>query len=561
MITDKLYQLAFEYKKTKLWKFLWDTQVFAVKLSDGNIGYISIMGMAGEHCALGLYIGTEGLDSFRTIAKANQFMMTPMEFQESLLQQNCLQCAFEGKDVLSEEEQEETKAFAHAHGIRLAGKNAYPHFEKYQPNCYPWFLQTEQEQEYLCEALEAAIELTRRLEAKYPQELGLVEIGDHTENILMLEQNNGEYFLGRVKLPKPQPVIYPAPKAENDISVARLKKIRKAGVWECEIIICPGPIQNSPEDIPTFPMIFLAVENRTDFILPILPVVNYNENAQKLLDSFIEACLQHKICPAELKVRDERTYAFAEALCGKLGIKISIDENLPVLDGAEYDFMRQFGMTQEEEMEQMLQMLEDISEWDEEALHSIPEEMIAQFGMLAEQGVLPDELEQKLNQVFHFTEKEIATSGKVSAHKGVPAEEKSYVISVSLGTGCYRHIQISESSTLLELHKAILDAFEFDDDHAHAFFMDNKKWSDWDCYFVEGIENDYRTTNRYRLRQVGLHKGMQFKYVFDFGDEWTFQCKVLRVVDETTEEPVVIRRKGEAPEQYGFCEEEWDDDF
>lgn len=109
MISDKLYQLAFEYKKTKLWKILWDTQVFAVKLSDGNMGYISIMGMAGEHCALALYIGADGLDSFRTIAKANQFMMAPMEFQESLLQQNCLQCVFEGKDVLSEEEREEAK--------------------------------------------------------------------------------------------------------------------------------------------------------------------------------------------------------------------------------------------------------------------------------------------------------------------------------------------------------------------------------------------------------------------------------------------------------------------
>lgn len=526
---------------------MWDTQVFAVKLSDGNIGYISIMGMAGEHCALGLYIGTEGLDSFRTIAKANQFMMDTLEFQESLLQQNCLQCAFEGKDALSEEEREETKSFAHAHGIRLAGKNAYPHFEKYQPNCYPWFLQTEQEQEYLCEALEAAIELAKRLEGKYPQELGLAEIGDYSENILMLEQNNGEYFLGRVKLPKPQHVSYPNPKPENDISVARLKKIRKAGVWECEIITCPAPIQNSPEDIPTFPMIFLAVENQTDFILPILPILNYQQNAQKLLDSFIEACLQHKICPAELKVRDERTYAFAEALCGKLGIKISIDENLPVLDDAEYEFMMQFGMSEEEEMEQMFQMLEDILEWDEETLRSIPEEMIAQFEMLAQQGMIPAELEQKLNQVFPFADKEIGASGKVIAQKNVSVVVKSYVISVSLGSGCYRHIQISASSTLAELHEAILDAFEFDDDHAHAFFMDNKKWSDWDCYYMEGMGDDYRTTSRYSLRQVGLHKGMQFKYVFDFGDEWTFQCKVLRVVDEITKEPVVVRRKGEAP--------------
>jgi len=53
----------------------------------------------------------------------------------------------------------------------------------------------------------------------------------------------------------------------------------------------------------------------------------------------------------------------------------------------------------------------------------------------------------------------------------------SYVISVSLGTGCYRHIKISSSATLFRLHQAILNAFEFEDDHMHAFFMDNKRWS------------------------------------------------------------------------------------
>lgn len=53
----------------------------------------------------------------------------------------------------------------------------------------------------------------------------------------------------------------------------------------------------------------------------------------------------------------------------------------------------------------------------------------------------------------------------------------SYVISVSAGTGCYRHIQISKTATLHKLHKAIINAFDFEDDHEHAFFMDNKYWA------------------------------------------------------------------------------------
>lgn len=45
----------------------------------------------------------------------------------------------------------------------------------------------------------------------------------------------------------------------------------------------------------------------------------------------------------------------------------------------------------------------------------------------------------------------------------------SYVISVSAGTGCYRHIQISKTATLHKLHKAIINAFDFEDDHEYAF--------------------------------------------------------------------------------------------
>ena len=109
MISDKLYALAFEYKKTKLWNILKETEVFAVKMSDGKIGYISIMGIKGEHCALGLYVGEEGFDSFRMMMNISEFIMPIEDSREMFLQQKCLQCVFESKDMLSKEEIEETK--------------------------------------------------------------------------------------------------------------------------------------------------------------------------------------------------------------------------------------------------------------------------------------------------------------------------------------------------------------------------------------------------------------------------------------------------------------------
>lgn len=137
---------------------------------------------------------------------------------------------------------------------------------------------------------------------------------------------------------------------------------------------------------------------------------------------------------------------------------------------------------------------------------------------------------------------------------------ESYVISVSLGTGCYRHIQISASATLYRLHQAILNAFEFEDDHMHAFFMDNKRWSQWDCYVSSKSEATDRLTKRYSLQKAGVAKGKRFLYLFDFGDEWVFQCKVLREIDEKTDIPGVIRSVGEAPKQYPDYDEDWDEE-
>lgn len=134
----------------------------------------------------------------------------------------------------------------------------------------------------------------------------------------------------------------------------------------------------------------------------------------------------------------------------------------------------------------------------------------------------------------------------------------SYVLSVSVGTGCYRHLQISANATLYDLHKAILDAFDFDDDHAHVFFMNNRIWNEDEAYYCDFLDDVDLFSKDYKLCSFNLKKDQKFLYVFDFGDEWIFQIKVLREVAEKIDEPQIIKSKGDAPSQYGD-DEEWDD--
>lgn len=508
MISDKLFGLAFEYKKTKLWNILWDQDVFAVKLSGGRIGYISIMGAAGRHCALALYIGDEGFNSFHTVASVDDYVLPPLEAHERLLKQDCLQCAFEGKDDVTEEEREEAKKYARAHGIRISGKNAYPYFAKYRPNYCPWHLDTEQEQEDLCEALAAAIEMARLLREKKPHELGFGQSGMKPEEAPVLEMRDGVYVLEKTELPEEKPTEWPAAKAGNDIAIANLKKVRREGLWESEIVRYPEPVQNDPDQVPFFPAILLAVETETQYILPVPVVECYEENPEELLNAFMDALLSQNICPEEIKVRDERTYIFLEAFCKRMKIAVSIETDLPALDEAEAILIDHFNKTEEEQIEDMTHILDALLSLDVIQNQKLPEEMAVQLGMLADMGILPEHLEKKINELLSSniskkSGRKKSGKNKLNVKEGKAASKESYVISVSVMPGCYRHIQISGNSTLLELHAAILDAFDFYDDHAHAFFMDNKLWSHWDSYFMEGTgEDDEISTKECKLYQA-----------------------------------------------------------
>lgn len=547
MDSDMLYELAFQYKKKKLWNILSDIEIFAVKLSGERIGYINIIGSSGGPHALGLYIGKESFNSFLRIALADPQTLNSQEIQERILHLECLQCSFESKDALSDEELEAVRAYAHRHDIRIAGKKNYPLFQKYMPNRFPDSLLSENEQKDLCEALAAAIEVAGLLDESTPAELGLRTLTDAFGETLLLERKGQGYSLQRTPLPKEYVPAFPRPEARNEIGLASLKKMPKSGIWECAIIRFPQPVQDAPDEPPFFPVLLLAVESSSGYMLNVPPVLDYDNCPEELLNTFMQALLEEQIRPIRLKAQDARTYAFAEAFCEKLKIPLIIEESLPALKAAKEDFLTRFDADEDMRLDEIQKLLDKLLELDENELHAIPEQIMDLLESLEEQNFLPDDLAEKLDRILH-------------PQNWLPRQTcfaHSFLISVSLMPGCYRHIQISGNSTLRKLHTAILDAFGFVDDHAHAFFMDNRSWSDMDSYYAEELkEPGVRLTRRCTLDRAGLHKGKNFKYIFDFEDEWTFQCKVLRVLDKNTDEPVVVKSKGENPEQYP----DWDDE-
>ena len=233
MASDRLYDIALNYKNTKLWKRICDTELFAVRLSDGNIGYCSVMGELGEHIALALYIGCDGLDSYRSIYEAGN-AHSEAEYNESFFLQDCVQCSFENKDELRPPEIEEAQRYAKAHGITYRGRKAFPQFALYRPYRYPWYLRDATDEQHLFEAISAAIEVAKKLKTSRKSSLGFMGCAPYDRAIPLLERDGDCYSWSTTELPDIQEKIYPSPKLYDDLLLARLKKSKKKNkAWAC----------------------------------------------------------------------------------------------------------------------------------------------------------------------------------------------------------------------------------------------------------------------------------------------------------------------------------------
>ena len=129
----------------------------------------------------------------------------------------------------------------------------------------------------------------------------------------------------------------------------------------------------------------------------------------------------------------------------------------------------------------------------------------------------------------------------------------NFVFKVSLGK-VLRNIAISSEDTLHDLHLAIQDAFNFDNDHLYAFYMDNRRFSDY--RFEHPYSDDGPWADDAIIGDIDLVVNQQFLYLFDFGDEWHFQVSLTEIQTEKPllPRPEILQQKGKAPEQYGDYE-------
>ena len=341
-------------------------------------------------------------------------MQNPVE----LLTQDCIQCSIEQRDQFSPEEVAEIRAYCSASGTPF--RAPYPQFTRYYPYCVPWHITSKSDWDSIRTALAVLNKMGEFLQTNSKMDLGLrpVEANldgekyldsglsgfwqtdlfssdssadrDEPVTIPLYSLKKGELVIRRIPLPPFRESAILPPDHFNEIAVAKLMKLKKAGVLQCEVFRMPEPVDGDP---PYVPAVLLSLEMNEGMILqPVMakdPVYDVNE----MMDGFVKSLLSSGTYPQRILVRTEETAVLLKPLCAKAHIELSAGQDLDALDEA----AKQIWEDQEtgDHLDDVIQMLDEMSP---DQLRSIPRDMLNQ--LLHADGLLPAQLIDKIRKAL-----------------------------------------------------------------------------------------------------------------------------------------------------------------
>lgn len=143
---------------------------------------------------------------------------------------------------------------------------------------------------------------------------------------------------------------------------------------------------------------------------------------------------------------------------------------------------------------------------------------------------------------------------------------------VDAETDCWREVEITPEKTLEKLAEGIVNAFNFDFDHAFGFYdrLDERYFDSSDKYELfadmdDGFDqgNTAKSVRKTKTKDVFTAIGQKMQFVFDYGDEWRFLIEYIGNGEKVPRKryPSLVQSHGTAPEQYPDWEEDEDEEF
>ncbi len=311
-----LFRAAEAYRDLKPWEWLYDSDIFGVQdPATGNIGYCCALGNLGEHMALNVYMGAEGLTSYYEMLEFGED--DPMM---AGLRQNCLSVSFEDREVLSDQDRKLIKDL----GLKYRGAGQWVMAREYSPGWLPWYI-SEEQAVFLTHALQQAVVVAIRAEEdpdmlQFDEEQVLVRVPRQTPKGLQWEDQI-------MDLPA---CTYEPAIPVSDAIVERGRQLPQTRNTLMLILsFGPQPVKDDQEDgRPFFPTMAMLLDKKSRAILSFEMFAP--NDMEKLPHWFVYILEQRKERPAKIIISNGFGAGMMEQLAEKLSIKLEVRPDDPV---------------------------------------------------------------------------------------------------------------------------------------------------------------------------------------------------------------------------------------
>ncbi len=318
-----LYDTITQVKAIAPWEWMEEGDLFGVQNPETEaLGFVSIMGMLGEHYAVALYLGAEGLEGFWQLQKAG-----PFASPEMLLEIPLLQASFEDRDELYQQDQDLIKQLQ----IKFRGKKAWPLFRSHRPGFLPWFLEAD-EVHFLQYALEQTLDVALRFKNNPTlleppdEESYLIRVPHHEGNTLKWEDR-------MMRVPPPEPRTIPIPMDAQMLEM--LKQVPRSNHnIEIDFFMFPTPIHEKGVR-PFFPYMLLITSTQNGMILGqevFCPEPSLETMWSKVPLNVVTQLVRLGLLPKAIRVRSDLLLQLFRPVAEEIGVNLGQSQQLRSLD-------------------------------------------------------------------------------------------------------------------------------------------------------------------------------------------------------------------------------------
>jgi hypothetical protein len=328
-----LYQAAIRVKEIAPWEWMTETDIFGVQDPETDeIGFVSIMGMLGEHLAVAVYLGAEGLYSFWGFQQ-----VADSAPPEALLEMPHLQASFEDRGELSTKDRDVIKEL----GLRFRGRQEWPMFRSYRRGYLPWYLEAP-EARTLTYALEQAVEVALR----FKEDPGMLDPSDEESYLVRVPREARGNLVWEDEVMKVPPLEpEPIPIVMDVQALEWVKQLpRGEHTLEVDLFVFPARIQEKGAR-PYFPHILLMVESDRGLILGnelLAPEPGLVEMWGLVPMKVVHQLARIGTLPREIKVRSFQLLALLKLLEEELDVEVKAAPRLRSLDQAKEALLHRF---------------------------------------------------------------------------------------------------------------------------------------------------------------------------------------------------------------------------